>query len=155
MLQKGIKKFRALGIEVVGQFMIGNPGDTLDTVKETIEFAKKTDLSSVEFYTPIPYPETELWKYIEENGNFLTETEPYTFHNISPIIIFETAEFNYKDRLEAIELAAKNGFYHALTQDERKFPITKVVAPSLQKIIKNKSGNRLYLGLKKAYRKIK
>lgn len=155
MLQSDIKKFRALGIEVLGQFMIGNPGDTLDTVKETIEFAKKTDLSSVEFYTPIPYPETELWEYIEENGNFLTETEPYTFHNISPIIIFETAEFNYKDRLEAIELAAKNGFYHALTQDERKFPITKVVAPSLQKIIKNKSGNRLYLGLKKAYRKIK
>ncbi len=154
-IQKGIKIFRKAGITVMGQFMIGNPGDTLESVKETIYFAKNSDLSQVEFYVPIPYRETELWEYIEENGKFLTKTEPYTFYNISPLIIFETPEFSYKEQLEAIELAAKNGFYHALTQDERNFTITKIAAPTLQKLMKNKSGNKLYLGLKKVYKKMK
>ena len=39
-VQKGIRIFREAGIEVLGQFVIGSPGDTLETVKESIEFAK-------------------------------------------------------------------------------------------------------------------
>ena len=39
-IQKGIRIFREAGIEVMGQFVIGSPGDTLETVKESIEFAK-------------------------------------------------------------------------------------------------------------------
>ena len=153
----GIQILRKAGIDVMGQFMIGNPGDTLDSVKESIEFAKTSNLTGVEFYTALPYRDSLLWDYIEEHGKLLTDAEPYTYHNISPRIIFETPEFNYKDRLKAIELAAKSGFYHALTHDARNVYVDggRIMALSFQKLLKGKSGNKIYLGLRKVYGKIK
>ncbi len=153
----GIQILRKAGIDVTGQFMIGNPGDTLETVAESIEFAKTSNLTGVEFYTALPYRGSLLWEFVEEHGNLLTDAEPYTYHNISPRIIFETPEFSYDDRLKAIGMATKNGFYHALTQDNRNLIVDggRVMALSFQQVLKGKVGNKLYLGLRKAYRKMK
>ncbi len=153
----GIQILRQAGIDVMGQFMIGNPGDTLESVKESIEFAKTSNLTGIEFYTALPYRDSLLWDFVQSHGKLLTDTEPYTYHNISPRIIFETPKFTYEDRLKAIELATKNGFYHALTHDEKNWLVDggRIVAKKIQKIAKGNLGNKIYLGLRKAYRKFK
>ncbi|MBU1011859.1 MAG: B12-binding domain-containing radical SAM protein [Bacteroidetes bacterium] len=153
----GIQMLRKAGIDVMGQFMIGNPGDTLESVKESIEFARTSNLTGVEFYTALPYRDSLLWEFVEEHGKLLTDVEPYRYHNFRPRIIFETPEFPFDDRLKAIELAGKNGFYHALTHDEKNVLLDsgRIMAQSIQKIIKGKSGNKLYLGLRKVYRNFK
>lgn len=156
-IYSGIQFLRKAKIDVMGQFMIGNPGDTLESVEESIEFAKTSNLTGVEFYTALPYRDSLLWEYVAEHGKLLTDVEPHNYHNISPRIIFETPEFTHEDRLKAIGLATKNGFYHALTHDARNVYVDggRVMALSLQKILKGKVGNKLYLGLRKAYRKMK
>jgi radical SAM superfamily enzyme YgiQ (UPF0313 family) len=46
----GIQVLRSVGIDVIGQFMIGNPGETLETVKESIEFARTSGVTKAVCY---------------------------------------------------------------------------------------------------------
>lgn len=152
----GIQILRKAGIDVMGQFMIGNPGDTLETVKESIEFAKTSNLTGAEFYTALPYKDSLLYDYVMNYGKMLTNQKCYTFHNITPRIIYETPDFSYEQRLDAINLAIENGFYNALSKDEKSFVLDfgRNAAKLFQKLFKGKIGNIIYLKLRNIYRKI-
>jgi len=152
----GIIILRNAGIDVMGQFMIGNPGDNLDTVKESIEFAKMSNLTGVEFYTALPYKDTLLWGYVKKHGRLLVNVESYEYHTIVPRIIYDTPEFTYNERLKAIELAKENGFYNALSKDKKVWmlDIGKNLAKNLQRILAGKFGNQIYLWLRVLYRKM-
>jgi len=49
------------GILVHGCIMVGNPGDTRETLAESYEFAKKISCDSMQFYPLYVYPGTEAW----------------------------------------------------------------------------------------------
>ncbi len=107
---KNVAKLRSLGFSVHGQFMIGNAGDTLETIRESIHFAQKVAFSSVAFYSALPIPSTGLAKYVEERGRLL-EPNVADFDKVSPRVVFETDEFSRAERIEAIRLAQQAGFY--------------------------------------------
>jgi len=107
-IQHGIQMLRSVHIDVVGQFMIGNPGETLSTVKESIRFVKQNDIRAV-FSTAVPFPGTQLWDYIQNHGRFLIEPDCTLFERIEPRIIFETPEFSKAEVLEAIRLVEEAG----------------------------------------------
>lgn len=155
-IYSGIQVLRAAGIDVLGQFMIGNPGDTLETIKESIEFAKSSNLSNVEFYTALPYKGSLLWEYAHNEGTMLTDVETYHYHEINPRIIFETPEFSQADRIKAIGLAIENKFYDALENDKKTLilDIGKHFAKMLQHIFAGNIGNKIYLRLRNIYRKL-
>lgn len=152
----GIQILRNANVDVMGQFMIGNPGDTLETVKESIEFAKTSNLTGAEFYTALPYKDSLLYEFVQSEGRMLTDQESYTFHNINPRIVFETSDFTYEQRLKAVELAIESGFYNALSKDEKSYilDLGRNLAKLFQKLFKGKVGNFLYLKLRKIYRRL-
>lgn len=95
---------KKVGIYPMCLFMIGNPGDTLETVKQTIRYAADNRLYLVTFNMALPYPKTELWDYVEANGRFLRRD--YTeFHHYSEVPLFETPDFSAEDRSTAFKLA--------------------------------------------------
>ncbi len=57
-----IRTCKDLGIKTLGFFLIGAPGDTKDTVKETVKFAKSLGLDYVQFSKCLAKPLTPLWK---------------------------------------------------------------------------------------------
>jgi anaerobic magnesium-protoporphyrin IX monomethyl ester cyclase len=59
------KKF---GIKNWGYFIIGMPGETEDTIKETIKFAKSLPLDIALFHIAVPYPGTPFYYEALENG---------------------------------------------------------------------------------------
>ncbi|HAF31089.1 MAG TPA: hypothetical protein DCG75_18790 [Bacteroidales bacterium] len=152
----GIQILRNAGIDVMGQFMIGNPGDTLETIKESIEFAKISNLTGAEFYTALPYKDSLLYDYVQTEGKMLTNQESYHFHNINPRIVFETPDFTYLQRQKAVELAIESGFYNALSKDKKSFilDLGRSTAKLFQKIFKGKLGNFIYLKLRNIYRRL-
>ncbi|UCG26643.1 MAG: radical SAM protein [Bacteroidales bacterium] len=154
-ISDGIRILRKAGIDVMGQFMIGNPGDTLNTIKESIEFAGNSGLNGIEFYPILPYRDTEVWEYVNTRGTWLTGKPGYEFHTVDPRIIFETPEFVYNERLQAIELARKQGYYHALSADRRNLLLDsgKNLARFMQSSFDGTTGNKIYLFLRKVYRK--
>jgi len=59
---------RKVGLLVNGCIMVGLPGDTRDTIRETIEFAKELNPDTLQVYPLYAYPGTELWEWGEKNG---------------------------------------------------------------------------------------
>lgn len=57
-----IETCRSLGIKTLGFFLIGAPGETKETVKKTVRFAKKLNLDYVQFSKCLAKPLTPLWK---------------------------------------------------------------------------------------------
>ena len=54
-ITQGITMMKNAGIEVLAQYVIGSPNDTLDTVKESIEYAKTSGCDYTNFYTVLPF----------------------------------------------------------------------------------------------------
>ena len=49
-------------------FMIGSPGETGETVRETVEFCKKVGLKPEVFFFTTAYPGTSFWELAQEKG---------------------------------------------------------------------------------------
>jgi len=62
------------GIITYGNFMLGLPGDNQYTMQKTIDFAKKMNPDIANFMITIPFPGTELYRIIENDGKFLIDT---------------------------------------------------------------------------------
>ena len=64
---------RKLGLLVNGCFILGLPGDTRESIRETIEFAKKLNPDTAQFYPLMVYPGTESYRWAKEKGYLTTE----------------------------------------------------------------------------------
>ena len=53
---------RGVGILTKGYFMLGLPGDTEETMEQTISFAEELDLDEAMFSLTTPFPGTRLWE---------------------------------------------------------------------------------------------
>jgi radical SAM superfamily enzyme YgiQ (UPF0313 family) len=62
------KDTRELGITVHGTFIMGLPGETHETIKETIAFAKEVNPHTLQVSLAAPYPGTFLYKQALEKG---------------------------------------------------------------------------------------
>ncbi len=77
--KKVIDETERAGIRTRGYFMVGNPGDTDKTIKESIEYSKKLNLSYIHVQALTPFPGCEIhnnWKnygYLEDNWKKMNE----------------------------------------------------------------------------------
>ena len=65
---------RQAGIMNWGYFIIGLPGETEDTIRQTIAFAKKLPLDIALFHVAAPYPGTPFFFEVVKNGWFRPDT---------------------------------------------------------------------------------
>jgi radical SAM superfamily enzyme YgiQ (UPF0313 family) len=59
---------RELGITVHGTFILGLPGETRETIEETIRFAREVNPHTIQVSIAAPYPGTELHRQAVEQG---------------------------------------------------------------------------------------
>ena len=59
---------RDLGITVHGTFILGLPGETRETIQETIRFAREVNPHTIQVSIAAPYPGTELYRQATEGG---------------------------------------------------------------------------------------
>jgi hopanoid biosynthesis associated radical SAM protein HpnJ len=57
-----------LGITIHGTFILGLPGETRETIEETIRFACEINPHTIQVSLAAPYPGTELYRQAVENG---------------------------------------------------------------------------------------
>lgn len=69
MARQAVAKTKKAGIEVKGFFMLGLPGETEETMQETIDFAKKLDPDFATFCITLPFPGTEIYQEAIKTGN--------------------------------------------------------------------------------------
>ena len=100
------KDCHELGIVIHGTFILGLPGETEETIEETIRYAKEIDPHTIQVSLAAPYPGTFLYKQATENGWFdntnalLTEggtqIAQLSYPHLSSERIFDKVEEFYK-----------------------------------------------------------
>jgi len=66
-IQEIIRLTTSKGIEAFGFFTIGNPGDTRQTIRQTIRFARRSALLHAQFTRLTAFPGTELYqRYLDQ-----------------------------------------------------------------------------------------
>lgn len=150
-ITKGIRMLKDAGIEIMAQYVIGSPLDTFATVKESVAYARSTGCDYSNFYMVLPYKGTDQWNYIKQHGTLYTE-RIHDFHSIKPRIVFETPEFSYKERLKAIKLVRREGFYSNKDVKSVWFDMAKESSRRIRNALPEKQGERIFLFLKSVYR---
>ena len=73
-----MKDCKKLGIRVHGTFILGLPGETMETIRQTMEFAMTLDPETIQVSLAAPYPGTELYDQAQRNGWLITEQQLLT-----------------------------------------------------------------------------
>ena len=101
------KNCHELGIKIHGTFILGLPGETRETIQETIRFAQEINPHTLQVSLAAPYPGTFLYKQATENG-WLDEANaeliddngvqiaPLHYPHLSHTEIFNSMEEFYK-----------------------------------------------------------
>ena len=67
-----MKDCKRLGITVHGDFQIGHPGETRETIERTIRFAMQLDPLTMQVSMSHPFPGTEFFNYLTKHGYLTT-----------------------------------------------------------------------------------
>ena len=101
------KDCHELGIKIHGTFIMGLPGETKETIQQTIDFAKEINPHTLQVSLAAPYPGTFLHKQAVEN-NWLdadhaelideqgVQVAPLHYPHLSHTEIFDSVETFYK-----------------------------------------------------------
>lgn len=73
-VKEAVSLIKKEGMQVLVYFMLGLPGETKQTMKKTIEFARTLDADLITLGIASPYPGTEFYDYLKGN-NFLKTTD--------------------------------------------------------------------------------
>ena len=76
-IKEACAQTRKAGMEISAHIVFGLPGDTKETIKETVRFAKKIGFDYAQFYCATPWPGTELYKMAQKEG-WLRKDAPWS-----------------------------------------------------------------------------
>lgn len=105
-IEEGIRILQGAGIKVGGYFIIGLPGDSLQSQKKSVEFAKRMAIGA-HFNMLIPYPGTAIWEWAKTNAKFISDIENglhFADDSDKLNIVFETDDFTAYERKRAYEM---------------------------------------------------
>jgi hopanoid biosynthesis associated radical SAM protein HpnJ len=67
MAQRFTANCKKLGLVIHGDFIVGLPGETPESLRKTIDFAKRLDNETIQVSIAHPYPGTEFYDYAKKN----------------------------------------------------------------------------------------
>jgi hopanoid biosynthesis associated radical SAM protein HpnJ len=106
---------RELGITIHGTFILGLPGETPETIRETIRYACEIEPETIQVSLAAPYPGTELYRQAQEQGWLRTESgELIDDHGI------QTAALDYPDLSSTMIFNSLDEFYRKFYFRPRK-----------------------------------
>ena len=69
------KDCHKLGLTIHGDFILGLPGETRETIRNTIDFAKELDVETIQVSVAHAYPGTELYDYAMKGGFIVADAK--------------------------------------------------------------------------------
>lgn len=123
-----VNMLHEVGIEVWAYMVFGFPGETRETIKQSIAFSKELPFDIVHFGVGAPYPGTPFYNQAKENGWLTSETWEDFDQNYSCIV-------EYPD-LKASEIAraVKRAYLSFYCRPKPIWKITKEMFGSLRNI---------------------
>jgi len=101
------KTAHEVGLMTIANVVLGFPGETEQTARETIRFVKELDPDDIGFYVATPYPGTPMYEQVVKNG-WLRVTDFDKYDTATPT--FETPQLSM-ERIREIRYKAYQQFY--------------------------------------------
>ena len=102
-----VRRFHESGIRVHGMFIFGSEADTMQTIRDTVDFALDSRIDSLQFAILTPLPGTPLFHQLEAEGRLLTrQWALYDGHHA----VFQPARLS-PEELQRETVAAFKRFY--------------------------------------------
>ncbi len=81
--REAVETARRAGLETIGYFILGLPGETEESLHETIRFACELPLDYAKFSLFVPYPGSRAFDDLRREGSILTtDWSAYLFHDL-------------------------------------------------------------------------
>ena len=68
MAERYTRDAHKLGLTIHGDFIVGLPGESRESLRKTIDFAKKLNCETIQVSIAHPYPGTEFYDYVKKNN---------------------------------------------------------------------------------------
>ncbi|HWQ44685.1 MAG TPA: radical SAM protein, partial [Methanosarcina barkeri] len=89
IIRRGVEMFKSNGMACAGFFIVGYPGETIETIEETFDFALSLELDEISFNVPYPLPGSKLYERVSEISE-----DDWTIENETKFLY--KSEFNEK-----------------------------------------------------------
>ncbi|MFC1631558.1 hypothetical protein ACFL2I_03285, partial [Candidatus Omnitrophota bacterium] len=104
-----IRLAKRVGLSIRGDFIVGTPGETVESLNRTLEFAIKHNLDYAHFNKFIPYPGTELYRMLVGKGYVFDFTKKCSIIDHSALMY--VPESMTKEQLKGFLDSANKRFY--------------------------------------------
>ncbi|MCU1325042.1 MAG: Radical domain protein [Bryobacterales bacterium] len=92
MAERFTANCKKLGLVIHGDFIVGLPGETRESIRKTIDFAKKLDNETIQVSIAHPYPGTEFYAYAEKNNLISVGSIVDARGNQLPKVVYENLD---------------------------------------------------------------
>jgi radical SAM superfamily enzyme YgiQ (UPF0313 family) len=102
-VEETVRITRELGIRQHLTFSFGIPGETWETIRETIEFSKRLDPETVQFSIMTPFPGSVFYHQMRKAG--MVVTEDFSRYDGSNTAVIRTEALSPEDLERALKMA--------------------------------------------------
>lgn len=95
------------GLMVHACYMVGNKGETKETMQKTLELALKLNTDTAQFYPLLPFPGTEAYEWAKSNGYISGKYEDYLQDDGTLNCVLNTPELSAQELVDFCTYARK------------------------------------------------
>lgn len=111
-VEEAVSITQEVGLQTIGYFMLGSPGESPETIDKTVQFAKKLKLDFAQFSVTVPFPGTRLYELYLDGGEIDSipwESFIYAGANGQETPVFESSQLD------------RSALYHRVKRAYREF----------------------------------
>ncbi|OGW83041.1 MAG: hypothetical protein A2987_01780 [Omnitrophica bacterium RIFCSPLOWO2_01_FULL_45_10] len=107
-----VEMTRKAKIKVIGSFIFGMPGENNETIKETLDFIKRTHLPVHRFFYATPYPGTELYSIAKEMHRLPDDEDNYmqSLGEMRTTFLVNLTDFSDEELVKLKESSEKSAY---------------------------------------------
>lgn len=95
------------GLLIHACYMVGNQGETRETMEQTLQLALKLNTDTAQFFPLIPYPGTEAYDWAKQNGYIELDYAKYCLPDGTHNTVLSTPELSAQEMVDFCNAARK------------------------------------------------
>ena len=98
-------------IKVHACYMVGNKGETKETMQQTLDLAMRLKADTAQFYPLLPFPGTEAYAWAKENGYIKGDYSDYVKEDGTINCLLELPEISAEEMVQFCDDARKKYYW--------------------------------------------
>ncbi|MFA5070493.1 MAG: radical SAM protein [Patescibacteria group bacterium] len=96
-IEEAVNLAKEVGLDVTAHVIFGLPGETQETMRETLKFCLRLPLDYAQFYCAVPFPGSQFYQEAKQNNWLVDSRWPYLEQNFCVIDYFSLSSRQIMD----------------------------------------------------------